>query len=356
MNLLAFVVLVLFAAAWIILPLVPALRELVRPTDVEPLTMVGRDNADIARFARNFRQYLNGQLSVLEGEPDARGEQTGKLPDNTPFMRLARLPNEISRTSMPPGAAGRLLILDQSTVLDGGEQFRLEVWSREDFIGGPSATYRAVLGEQNVELAEASVVLRWVHSVGPLVVGPRSSLYGRTSSEKEVHLGHGVNFDRIGAPIIVVGSGSPRPMPAAAGAKKFQAPERSRRLGDHLRVEQDLVVPADTVIEGNLVVAGRCWLGKGSRVNGSLKVHRELTIEEGGVITGAVVSRSKVQVGRDSWISGPIISEERLELGTGTTVGTAEKPTTVSARSLVLSSGVVICGQVMGEEGGQTTV
>ena len=355
MNVLAFVLLLLFATAWIVLPLVPALRELLHPTDVEPLTMVGRDNADIARFARNFREYLLGQLSVLEGEPDARGEHTGKLPDNTPFMRLARLPNEISRTSMPPGANGRLLILDQSTVLDGGEQFRLEVWSREDFIGGPSATYRAVLGEQNVELADGSVILRWVHSVGPLVVGPRSSLYGRTSSEKEVHLGPGVSFERIGAPLIAVGTASPRPMPEASSGKKFQTPERSRRLGDHLRVEQDLVVPADTVIEGNLVVAGRCWLGRGSRVNGSLKVHRELTIEEGVVITGAVVSRNRIQVGRDSWIRGPIISEEQLDLGTGTAVGSTEHPTTVSARSLTMAQGVTICGQVMGQDGGKTT-
>ena len=355
MNLLAFSVLLILATAWIVLPLVPALRELFRPTDVDPLTMVGRDNADISRFARNFREYLQGQLNALEGEPDARGEQTGKLPDNTPFMRLARLPNEISRTSMPPGANGRLLVLDQSTVLDGGEQFRLEVWSREDFIGGPSATYRAILGEQNVELAEQSVVLRWVHSVGPLVVGPRSSVYGRTSSEKEVHLGPGVTFDRIGAPLIVVGTAAPRSLPPSLGGRKFQAPERSRRLGDHLRVEQDLEVPADTVIEGNLVVAGRCWLGKGVRVNGSLKVHRELTMDDGVVVTGAVVSRKLIKVGRESWIRGPVISEEHLEVGSGSTIGTPDSPTTISARTIALASGISLSGQIMGEDGGQTT-
>ena len=92
MNLFAFLVLLVLTAVWLVLPLVPALREFFRPTDIEPLTMVGRDNADIARFARNFREYLKGQLAQLQGEPDARGEQTGKFADNTPFMRLARLP------------------------------------------------------------------------------------------------------------------------------------------------------------------------------------------------------------------------------------------------------------------------
>jgi cytoskeletal protein CcmA (bactofilin family) len=188
------------------------------------------------------------------------------------------------------------------------------------------------------------------------VVGPGSSVFGRTSSEKEVHLAPGVTFDRIGAPLIVVGSAAPRPMPAAASGPNFQAPERSRRLGDHLRVEQDLEVPADTVIEGNLVVAGRCWLGRGVRVNGSLKVHRELTMDDGVVITGAVVSRNLIKVGRDSWIKGPIISEEHLEIGPGSTVGTPEQPTTVSARTISLSSGITLSGQVMGEDGGQTTL
>jgi len=355
MNLFAFALLLAFAAVWLVLPLVPALREFFRPTDVEPLTMVGRDNADIARFARNFREYLQGQLGGFASGPDARGEETGKLPDNTPFMRLARLPNEISRTSMPPGATGRLLVLDQSTVLDGGEHFRLEIWSREDFIGGPSAAYRAILGEQSIELAESSTIMRWVHSVGPLVVGPRSTLYGRASSEKEVHLASKVGFDRIGAPLIIVGTAAPSPMPPQSADKKFLVPERSRALGDHLRVEQDLTVPAGTVIDGNLVVAGRCWLGKGVRVNGSLKVHRELTMEPGVVVTGAIVCRLGIKVGEGSWIMGPVISEEHLEIGTKTTIGKREQPTTVSARSITIAAGSVVCGQMMGEEGGRTT-
>ena len=207
MNVVAFVLLVLLAATWVVLPLLPALRELFRPTDVEPLTMVGRDNADIGRFARNFRDYLQAQLAALAPEPDARGEQTGKLPDNTPFMRLARLPNEILRTTMPPGATGRLLVLDQSTVLDGGEQFRLEIWSREDFIGGPAATYRAILGEGNVELGDRSQILRWVHSVGPLVVGTadRTSMAGRrpnarsTSARRSGSTGSGPPLSSSGA-------------------------------------------------------------------------------------------------------------------------------------------------------------
>ena len=120
-------------------------------------------------------------------------------------------------------------------------------------------------------------------------------------------------------------------------------------------MEQDLEVPADTIIEGNLVVAGRCWLGKGVRVNGSLKVHRELTLAEGVVITGAMVCRNLIKVGAGAWVRGPIISEEHLDVGAG-----AESEVPPSQRRSrpgrsPWPRGTVICGQIMGEEGGQTT-
>ena len=111
MNLLAFLVLMVLTAVWLVLPLVPALREFFRPTDIEPLTMVGRDNADIARFARNFREYLKGQLAQLQGEPDARGEQTAvafarATLDGSARAVLLELVEQTAREGLHRGVAG----------------------------------------------------------------------------------------------------------------------------------------------------------------------------------------------------------------------------------------------------------
>ena len=349
------VLLVLITLAWALLPLVPALREFFRPTDVEPLTMVGRDNADIGRFARVFREYLRGQLDRFpSGQPGAN-DLTGMLPDGTPFLRPARVPNELTRAGIPGGGGTRLVLLDQSTVLDNGERFELELWAREDIFGSPGATYRAVLGERNVELGERSVVLRWLHTVGTLVVGPGSHLFGRTSAEEAVQLARGVTFERLGAPVISVGVVPARPMPPRhTEPASFQPPPESRRLGDHLRIEGDLTVPDGTLVEGNLVVAGNLTLGRGSRIVGSLKAHRELVTEAGVVVEGALVSRGPIVLGQDCWVSGPVISEDRLEIGRGTSVGEPTRPSTVAAREIYLSAGVTVSGQIVTTEGGLT--
>lgn len=354
MNVLGFAALLALTVGWVILPLLPALREYFAPTDVEPLTMVGRDNADISRFARNFRDYLKAQLEAVPPEPGG-GDQTGKLQDGTPFVRLVRAPNEMTRSQVPPSAASRLVISDQNLVLDGGEQFRLELWAREDFIGGPGATYRAILGERNIELGEKSVTLRWLHSVDTLVVGPDSHLFGRTSSDRTIRLATGVGFDRLGAPEITTGQATLRSLPPTPpDLSALLPPPESRTLGDHLRIEGDFRIPPACRLEGNLVVAGKLTIGRGARVAGSVKAHGEVILEEGAVVEGALVSQSGVSLVRDCWVRGPLISEGHLMLGRGTSVGTRLEPTTVSARTVSLDQEVAVAGHVVAELGGQT--
>ena len=75
----------------------------------------------------------------------------------------------------------------------------------------------------------------------------------------------------------------------------------------------------------------------------------------GLIVTAAIVCRHAIKIGEGSWIMGPVISEEHIEIGTRTTIGKPDHPTTVSARSIRIASGSVVCGQMMCEEGGRTT-
>jgi hypothetical protein len=48
---LTFVLVFVAAVVWFLLPLIPALRELLWPTDIAPLKVMGRDAANVALFA-----------------------------------------------------------------------------------------------------------------------------------------------------------------------------------------------------------------------------------------------------------------------------------------------------------------
>jgi cytoskeletal protein CcmA (bactofilin family) len=354
MTILTFVGVVLFAIGWVALPLVPALREFFQPTDVEPLSMVSRDNADISRFARHFREYLDGHLARLPGEVAPDGVL--QLPDGAEVVRVSQPPDMMPVRSLPAGSGHRIVLLDGAAELDGGEMFRLEVRAMEEFAGGSGATYRALLGERSVSLGIRSRVMRWVHGVGALTVGDQSHLYGRSSSDQQIRLGRGVGFDRLGAPVIAVGSGAAAPMPSLPGQMlPFEVPEKkARRLGDILRVQGDLTIPAGTLVEGNLVVAGALRLEAATRVRGSVKAHGRIVLASGVVIEGSLVSREEIEIGDHGWIRGPVISEEALHVGPETTIGRLDLPSTASGRTVSLADGAAVCGQVVTQEGGQT--
>ncbi|HSB53410.1 MAG TPA: polymer-forming cytoskeletal protein, partial [Gemmatimonadales bacterium] len=221
--------------------------------------------------------------------------------------------------------------------------------------GGPAASYRAILGERSVSLAEGSVVLRWLHSVGAVTVDDQSHLYGRCSSETQVRLGRLVGFDRISAPAITTPGATPRPRPPVnADLLRFERPERAREMGDALRVEQDWTIPPGVLVDTNLVVAGELRIGKGARIRGNVKAHGEVQVGMGAVVEGSLVSRKAIAIGEECWIDGPVLSEEHLRIAAGTNVGSPDAPTTVAGRTVSLGLGVMVSGQIVTEEGGQT--
>jgi cytoskeletal protein CcmA (bactofilin family) len=355
MTALTFAAMVAFAIGWVLLPLIPALRELYAPSDVEPLSMVGRDNADLARFARHFRDYIKASLEGIPPEVRGTGDFIGALPDGTGVACVGGSREEFLVSRLPAGAQQRVVVLEESAQFEGGERFGYELWAHREFAGGPAASYRAILGERSVGLARGSVILRWLHGVGAVTVEDDSHLYGRCSSETQVRLGRLVGFDRISAPAITTPGGTARPRPPAVeGMLSFERPERARVMGDLLRVEQDCTIQPGVLVDTNLVVAGDLRIGKGARIRGNVKAHGEVHVGMGAVVEGSLVSRDAIVIGEQCWVDGPVLSEEHLRIAAGTNIGSAEAPTTVAGRTVSLGLGAMVCGQIVTEEGGQT--
>lgn len=338
---------------WFLLPLLPALRELYHPTDITPLQVVGRDAADVELFARGFRGYLERQLQQL---PDGgRGELAGKLPDGTPFVQARQLPEQLLEEARREEGLDRVVVLTMPSTLRGGETFVREVYARAIHTCGPRTVYRALLGDAALMLGPGSVVLRWVHTPDELVVGDGSLLAGRASAGRAIRLGHGVSFDRVSAPRIVVSGGSQLAELEPVPLVPFSLPEeRTVTVGDHQRVTGDLDIPPGAVYQGHLVVTGGVMLGAQARIEGSLKAHGAVQIGTGAAVTGAVVSRTRVITGLRARIGGPVVAEELVELGPGTVIAAPTSPTSLAAPRIVLGHGVTIHGLVTATEGGAT--
>ncbi|HET9274663.1 MAG TPA: hypothetical protein VFN96_01195, partial [Gemmatimonadales bacterium] len=142
MTALPFLALLGITLAWFALPLLPALRELLRPTDLAALKVVDRSAGYVAHFARNFRKYLERQVIGLPAEAQV-GDFFGRLPDGTPFLRVHKQTGAIEREARE-GLQNQLVVIDTPARLAGGETFLMELYARAPLTGGPGAVYRAV--------------------------------------------------------------------------------------------------------------------------------------------------------------------------------------------------------------------
>jgi predicted acyltransferase (DUF342 family) len=366
-GVLPFVALLAATLIWLLLPFIPAIRELLRPTDAEPLTMVGQDAGDLAIFADGFRSYLTHQLDVTPGVTERPGEPlprtVGAFADGTPFVRLNGHPEILGAVAAADRTVEHLVMTSSPSQLPGGETFLSEVYARAPFVGGPGAVYRALLAEHDASLGERSAVSRWLHAERALEVGNRSTLPGRTTANDVARLGLEVSFGRVRAPRIVIGDsarGTTFPSPSAEAARlsgplaRWTAPEAALRMPGHLRITGDLSIPDGALVESSLVVTGVLRVGAGARVVGSIKAHRSIVIAERAVVTGSVISRGNVRTAPGCRIGGPLVAERVASLGTGTIVGDVGRPATVAASVIELEDGCEIHGALSPRERGIT--
>ncbi|AHG91756.1 hypothetical protein J421_4219 [Gemmatirosa kalamazoonensis] len=359
-GLLPFLVLLLGTCVWALLPFVPAVRELLRPTDAVPLGMVGRDSGDITYFATGFRAFLERHPILSSGSDPAN--VTGTLADGAPYARVA---TPGLWTQLPRGEHEEItavVVLDGRMAVPPSQVFAAEVYARQPMLGGVGTTYRAVLCDDVCHLLSRSVVLRWIHARRALCVGRGSTLYNRASSDDRITLSSDVRFDRLGAPIIEVAGDGSRPSPPTPTRTPYEPPSTMTRvLGEgaavpFYRVEGDFVLPEATVLRGNVVVRGTAVVQRGARLEGSLKAHRDVRVEAGGEVTDALVSRRDVTVEEWGVVGGPLVAERDCALGRWSRVGDVGSPTTIACRRLTLSAGCRVHGRVSTRGGGTTGV
>ncbi len=379
----AFVLLLLAFIAWVSLPFIPAIMELVRPRDASPLAGVGNDSGELTWFAEGFRRY--GDQTGLFRELDNRYgavATAGVVPTRTdpePFfqlkdqttVRVLRSVNAAKDIMLLPGiprAGDRapegvrdVVVIDVASQLPDNLAVDREVYARSSFVGGKGMRMRALLAASNANLAAGTTIVRWAHADDVLTVEGESSLFGRATAGKELRIASNVHFERIMAPRIVVGSEGDEFVPPPVGDSLHSEPwarpmtDRITQMSpDTLRVRGDLIVPEGAVVTNNLVVLGALVLERGCQLHGSAKANEGIQLAGENIITGSLTARKDLHVGERCLITGPIIGEGEIRIGAHSIVGTPQSLTTVTAPEITLCRGATIYGVVSARVAGRT--
>jgi cytoskeletal protein CcmA (bactofilin family) len=355
-SLLGAVILFSLASLLLVLPLLPAIFELRRKTDAEPLRVIQQYAGEIRHFAGGFRKCIDGLQQPLQECMVQGTTATGKLREGDEYLLLGRADDvafEVAGTAK--GTTCPLVVAaGVDLALPSGLTFLKEIYAGGQFLGGEETTYRAILGDKNVHLQRASRVMRWAHAAGSFQVDHDCDLYGRISSDIEILLQPGCIFQRLNAPRIAMGCAEAVIEESRCAVSDSDAnehiPEQSRR---RRLIEGDWKIQPGEVVAENIVTRGSLRIGAGAKILGSVKSNGELIVEASVIVEGSLIGSATMHIGPRCQIGGPVIAEHEMRIQASSQCGTAQKPTTVSAPLIEVEEGSLFCGTLWAREQGR---
>jgi hypothetical protein len=334
----------------LVLPLTPAVLELINKTDDAPLKVVQQHAGDIRFFADGFRHYLSAVQPSIDQSEMFGSDTSIVMPDGIPCLILAQRDAPHDFGIGGDKTCSKVIASVEDLNLPADTSFEKDIYARRRLHGGIGNQYRAILGDRDVHLADSSVVTRWVHAVGYIDCDANCRLYGRISSERSIRLRAGCRFTRLNAPYIELGSQELEEALALAETAQRGA---DRDAMERVLTDGDFHVAPGEVFAKHLVVRGELRIGAGARVLGNVKAQKTATLEPGVIACGSLISSSVLMIGPNCRLCGPVIAENTIVIDSGTWIGTSEAPTTVSAPRIEIAEGAAVFGTLWAREQGQ---
>lgn len=334
------------------LPLVPAVLEWRRRCDIRPLAIDSEHTLDVAAVAAVFRAMVERQ-----------DEKSGLRGLAHPVSALRPVVH-VTGTFMPTaaeaflGACARTIVTSGSLVLPDSYTFSRDIYGRRGICTGRRNRMQALLSEGEILMRSGSELQHWAHARS-IHVEPRCGLRGPVSALYSIRLEDECEFTSVSAAVIGFGARHLAPAPdmdatAPAGGDWAHAVLAPPEAADgRWLVTHDLTFPASTLYRGDLVVHGDLWIGSGARIIGSVKASGCIWLGSRVRIDGALIAGGGISVARECVIAGPVASEREINVGARSTIGAANKRTTVVAPVLHVRVGTVVYGAACAPEDGR---
>lgn len=333
-----------------LVPLIPALQELHKRRDVQPLTIVPTHHGNIHQFAESFRVFIERELSTFDaGTISSKwGECYAFIGEEERFWPSAK---EAQR-----GMTQRIVVAEKRLTLPDNFAFQGEIYGQDCVRSGLCNQLRGILVKHDLVLQRETVVLRWAHARSAYVA-EGCLLFGRFSVEKTLVIDLGCRFMRIHAPCVKFGTQQSTPAPvgfqaAGEGRAEFVPDTKDITRDGRMVLDQNLDFPENSFYRGDMVICGDITIGQGSTIIGSIKSHGNVTLGPGVHIGGALVCGGSLMVGSACTIGGPVISENEVEIGSDVAIGSTGKPTTVTAATIRVTTPAEVHGTVWAREEG----
>ncbi len=338
----------IFAAACLLFmillagPFLPAILEMIRKKDADPLFISSNYSKDPRYFGKSYKQIIN---RAIAGLPAA-----SQLSD---VMLSKKESIQITQSISIPGSQeyAHLLFVQGDLTSGAGVHFKKEVYVAGDSDTGPDNIFRVLAAEGNVTLGEATRFERWLDAEGDLAAGANCHLGISAACGGSLRLGKGCSFRRLyGMP---VATGEIR-RPPDIDSPDTQPAGPSGPASSLIRKTASRIEP-ESILYGNIVFLHDVHIGRHCVAHGSIKCYGDITLEEHVTIHGNIFADGSIIIGRGAVISGHIFSQNETLVSEDSVISRPEVIKSVlGKKSVRLSPNVTIYGYISTE--GEGTV
>jgi len=315
-------------------------------------------------FARSFRQKVAAWLELPARSAD---------PDGSRVIRKGReLIRVTASAEYPPQSrSDDILVVQGAFRCLAGCVFSREIYAKADAWIGAGTRLQSIAADGNLELERGVHVARWADCAGDMTIGAGSAVTARATAGKSILLHPGAQAGSLFAPTVSTSvQAAPTPeLPAAPDMRKLEIPapagaggaayygreiDRSRlnRLSpDCLLFDGDLKPSVPVLLRTAMIVKGDCLLPAGSVLEGDLKADGRIFIGEGAVCRGNVVARGDIRFGPSSRFYGVVHAGKKMRLGRGVRGGgVGANVAAFAGNVLTVEEDVVVHGKLASAE------
>jgi len=324
----------------LLLPFVPAIKELVQPRDAHSLTI----NMDYSRDPRYFGNSFKGILK--------RALRTENLSEGTRQITLSKSETVeiVSKKKISKGnTVDHLMYVIGNLTTQENVTLNKEILVDGKVTIGKRSMLRALAAEGKVFLDSKTSVIRWVDAEGEFTANPLCDLGWSISSGKRLKISSRCRFRRLyGMPV--------QTCDEALKKEIFDSDQECQEIGNAVIISDKdwTIIPPNTKIDKTLIFKQNLRIKRNCVLDKDVKTYKKLVLEEGVRIKGNVFAENGITTGPCARIFGNIFSQGVIHLGQGSKIGRANATKSVVARGeIVLDKGVVIYGYVVAGKRGR---
>lgn len=339
---LGILVLIIVFLILIILPFIPAFRELWHPKDNKPLFI----NQDYIRDPRHFDKSFMEELKPYLVNAEQAKSRSVKFKNQIPIDYHTDLSVADSTKT------GHLLIVNNNLKTGSKAVFSQPVYVQGTADIGDNNQLDILKVTGNIKLGKECAINKWVSSDGSIKAGNDVQMGKRATCSNVLQMNKGCRFSNLYAMPIATyeadfNQTQEKVLPVELPDGKIESSKQVTDFNWYIS-KNFMSVPPYSVVNSSMVVKTDLVIRQGVVVNGDIKVYGNVVIEKGVRIYGELVCEKDVVVGEDSFIRENLFSQSQIHLKKGVRIGLpGQHKTAIGKKGIKLEKNVLIYGSLM---------